>query len=91
MSRFNCALYYTCKNIRKYYCDKCTAICYMENMKNHYEIFLSNIFEKKVESELIKDLISKSYKIINNLSNLYIYLSYYGNRIYKYENFGNSL
>ncbi len=35
-------------------------------MKNHNEIFyLSNIFEKKVNSAL-NDLNSKSYEIINN-------------------------
>ena len=60
-------------------------------MKNHYEIFyLSSIFENKIDSEL-KDLISKSYEIINNLSNLYIYLSYYYHGIYECESFGNSL
>ena len=43
------------------------------NMKNHDEIFyLSNIYKNKVDSKL-NDLISKSYEILNNLSNYYIY------------------
>lgn len=42
-------------------------------MKNHDEIFyLSNIYKNKVDSKL-NDLISKSYEILNNLSNYYIY------------------
>lgn len=91
MSKDNCALCSACKGIGKSYCDKCNAICCIENMKSHNEIFyLNNIFENKVNSAL-NDLISKSYEIINNLSKYYIYFSYNGNGIYECENFGDSL
>jgi len=71
MSRNQCASCSACKGINKTYCDKCSAFCCQENMRNHTEIFyLGDQFRIKV-NDAENELKSKAEQVRVNLSNKY--------------------
>jgi len=92
MSRDNCSCCSGCKGINLTYCDKCSASCCIENIKNHQEIFyLGDQFETNV-NYAENELCTKSNQVRENIDKkCNINVSGHNYSLNDCENFLNSM